>query len=399
MAPIPKPAPWRDTTPMEGLKMSRTANTAAAAIVTVMISSRGRLFRGMKTRARATATPSITYLITRESRSLTSIFIYIRHIDFFPTALKWFKVPCIPKTEMSQKKSEELVEDFLSEDPEIPSQKIVLLSFLSPEKILEKKDIYFFQQFMKDYDIQWKTTKFEQWLAGQIQDLNGRLDKLAGSLGREDASGNVLTPSAAAEEIRKSEIRVDRIIEDYEAYCRTNQKEIKRSDIQTAYDDFIFKNEQKLEDEYHKMNDFHTTIRGIKVRGVYSTEAEASARAKRLQKSDPNFNIYMGAVGKWMAWDPNPNNVTEQEYANEQLNTLMKKYRDNEEARDHFYTEQKKKKIGQSKTKNVEAEAEADSNQGSSAAGSITEQYGSMFDGPADLAISRKMENRLDKKD
>lgn len=298
---------------------------------------------------------------------------------------------------MSQK-NEEVVEDFLSEDPEIPSQKVVLLSFLSPEKILDKKEAYFFQQFIRDYDIQWKTTKFEQWLAGQIQELNSKLDKLAGSLEKPaDVSGNVLSVKEAGELIRKSELRIDRVIEDYEAHCRKIHKEIKQTDIQNEYEDFMFKNEQRLEDEFHKMNDFQTTIRGIKVRGVYATQAEASARAKRLQKTDPNFNIYMGAVGKWMAWDPNPNNVSEQEYANEQLNTLMKKYRDNEEARDLFYSEQKKKKIGQSKTKDIEESAVVEGT--SSAAGSVTEQYGSMFEGPADLAIARKMENRLDKKD
>ena len=72
-APIPKPLPWRAVTPMLGEKMSSTANTAAAAIVTVRISSMGRLFRGMKTSAKATATPSTTYLIMRVSRSFMSI--------------------------------------------------------------------------------------------------------------------------------------------------------------------------------------------------------------------------------------------------------------------------------------------------------------------------------------
>ncbi len=49
-------------------------------------------------------------------------------------------------------------EDFLTEDPEISSQKIVLLSFLSPEKILANKAVYCFTQFVRDYEIQWKTS-------------------------------------------------------------------------------------------------------------------------------------------------------------------------------------------------------------------------------------------------
>jgi len=81
-APIPKPAPWRAVTPMLGEKMSSTAKTAAAAMVTVRISSRGRLFRGINTSASATATPSTTYLMMRVKRSFMSILIYICPSDF-----------------------------------------------------------------------------------------------------------------------------------------------------------------------------------------------------------------------------------------------------------------------------------------------------------------------------
>jgi len=82
LAPIPKPAPWRAVTPMLGEKISSTANTAAAAMVTVRISSRGRLFRGINTSASATATPSTTYLMMRVKRSFMSILIYICPSDF-----------------------------------------------------------------------------------------------------------------------------------------------------------------------------------------------------------------------------------------------------------------------------------------------------------------------------
>ena len=47
--------------------------------------------------------------------------------------------------------SSEPQEDFLSEDPEISSQKVVLLSFLSPEKVLANKDVFFFRNFVQNY--------------------------------------------------------------------------------------------------------------------------------------------------------------------------------------------------------------------------------------------------------
>jgi hypothetical protein len=102
----------------------------------------------------------------------------------------------------------------------------------------------------------------------------------------------------------------------------------------------------------------------------------------------------MGAVGKWMAWEPNPDKVTDQEYANEQLNTLMKKYRENEENREVYYNEQKKAKIASAKTR-TEAEVKLTESSetantpfdGSSPAGT----YDGMFADSGDLAIRRKM--------
>jgi flagellar biosynthesis GTPase FlhF len=48
-----------------------------------------------------------------------------------------------------------------------------------------------------------------------------------------------------------------------------------------------------------------------------------------------------------LPWDPNPDNIAEQEYANDQLNTLMKKYQENRKYKDDLYaqeTEERKKK-------------------------------------------------------
>jgi hypothetical protein len=294
-------------------------------------------------------------------------------------------------------------EDFLAEDPEISSQKFVLISFLSPEKILAQKDVFMFNKFLHDYDLQWKTTKLEAWMGQQLQAVNTRLENLAGSLDKVDLSG-------AAVEVRNSLLRVDRFVEEFQQYTRKNMSELTQTELKKEYEDFTFKNSEALEEEFFKLNDFHTTIRGIKVRGVFASEAEASMKAKRLQKSDPTFNIYMGGVGKWMAWEPDPNRVKEQEYANDELNTLMKKYRENEEARDTFYTEQKNRKVASVKSRSPEdAEAVAGVSGGSatqpaepmislqkeeptSSTSVASATYDGMFSGPADLAIARKME-------
>lgn len=303
-------------------------------------------------------------------------------------------------------KNTEPEDDFLTEDPEISSQKFVLLSFLSPEKVLKNKDVFLFQQFLKDYAVQWRTSRLEAWLAEQVNGLNAKLEAVAGSLDKQDLSG-------AAVEVRRNLLRVDTLVEEFQQYVRKNTREIHESSLKDDYETFVFKNGSKLEDEFFKMNQFRTTIRGIKVRGVFSSDVEATARAKRLQKSDPSMNIYMGAVGKWMAWEPDPNNVADQEYANEQLNTLMKKYRENEENREVFYNEQKKSRIGTSKTAGAGKEqtnlkeSTTDGRAADAATTPFTEgaaaasegSYAGLFSGPADLAIQRKMERESKKEE
>ena len=272
--------------------------------------------------------------------------------------------------------STEPAEDYLMEDVELPSQKVVLLSFLSPEKILANKDIFVFKKFLANYELQWKTVKLEQWMAEQFRTLNARIESLAGN-------SETKTKEEVLDELKNCLLRPDLFVEGYQAYVKENMNEINVAKLQEAYDDFLFAHSSKLEEEFFALNNFRTTMRGIKVRGVFATEAEASIRAKRLQKSDPSFNIYLGSVGKWMAWEPDPNKVGESEYANDELNSLMKKYRENEEARDQFYSEQKKEKVRGSVV---------GASSGASSAATTEGQYDGMFSGPADLAMQRKAE-------
>ena len=41
-------------------------------------------------------------------------------------------------------------------------------------------------------------------------------------------------------------------------------------------------------------------VRGLKIRGVYSTKEEADKRAQYLQKIDADFHVFVGEVGKWL---------------------------------------------------------------------------------------------------
>jgi len=262
-------------------------------------------------------------------------------------------------------------EDFLEEDAEIPGQKFCLLSFLSPEKVLANKEVFMFSQFLKNYEFQSRTKNLEAYLMKVVKGINTKLDAEADSLLDKDLSG-------AADLCRNSKLRIDTLMDEFHQFVQTNERELKQSTLTDVYDDFIFANKTKLEDEFYAKNEFRTTVRGLKIRGVYGSQAEAVARSKKLQRLDTLHNIFVGEVGKWLPWDPSPSDVSEQEYAEEQLNTLMKKYKENEEQREQFQKEQRGRSKKSTQVMNPDAEEGA----------SFSDMFGST--GHADLAMARK---------
>ena len=281
-------------------------------------------------------------------------------------------------------------EDFLEEDPEIRSQKFVLLSFLSPENVLEKKDEFFFGEFVKQYEIDYKIRNLETFLVSVVRGINDKLTKEADKMDASgvDLSGAALTAlNEAAALCRKSRLNIGGILETYTGYVKENDKEIKKTSIKDAYDDFLFKNQTKLEEEFFTKNEFRTSIRGLKVRGVTGTHGEAVAMSKKLQRSDTIHNIFLGEVGKWLPWDPKPHQVADQEYAEDQLNTLMKRYKDNEDARDKFVSEQR-----QELSKGAKKGPVISASDGNPISGESSDGWGAMFGGSDDLALQRKKE-------
>jgi hypothetical protein len=286
--------------------------------------------------------------------------------------------------------SSEERESFLNDDPEISSQRWALLSFISPENVLNRKDPFFFSAFVRQYEFHMRVKTMESFLVNTVKSVNESLDKEATRLEALDLSG-------AAAECRKSTLKIDSYIQDFQEFVKTNQKELIESKIHDEYTEFMFKNGTKLEDDFYAKNDFRTTVRGLKIRGSYSTKEEAESRAKKLQKMDPDHNIFVGQIGKWLPWDPAPSAIADHEYAEEQLNTLMKKYKENEEQRDVFNKEQRerirnnsKKNVMNMSGSSVESETQEDSSIPS--LGTNASEFSGMFSGPADLAISRKME-------
>lgn len=207
----------------------------------------------------------------------------------------------------------QLKEDFLSVDPPIPGQKFVCLSFVSPEKVLEDKHLYYMWHY-------------EKHLQSKIEELNGKLKE---ALNKDDTGV----------EINKTEP------------CSFKQ-------FKEMFLDFEYAQHNQIEEKFYELNDFTTTVRGLKVRGVYDTMKEADFRAKQLRSRDPSHHVFRGQVGAWLPWDPNPDDIENQEYAEEELNTLMKKKKENEINKNLHWEEEKRQKMEAIQRENLRREEE-----------------------------------------
>jgi len=284
-----------------------------------------------------------------------------------------------------------VVEDFLDEDDPISGQKFALVSFLSPENVLEKKELFFFERFLQSYEVEWKVKGLEEFLASKVTAINKELEDKADQFEKEDKPDLATT-------CRSARVKIDAVFEDYHAFVRQKQKDLNKTKIGTAWDDFLFKEQAKLEEEFHAKNNFRTSIRGFKVRAVARDEKEAEIRAKKLQGSDKYHNIYCAEVGKWTPWDPKPHMVENHEYAQEELNNLMKKYKENEDHKTTFFDEQRKAGIQESKARTAAVQktstmtkVEENTVLSPVEVSTSAEVSEGLFSGPADLVLERKM--------
>lgn len=124
--------------------------------------------------------------------------------------------------------------------------------------------------------------------------------------------------------------------------------------ILDTYRDFLYINEESLDKEFSQKNDFRTSVRGVKIRGTYDSIQEAERRAKLLQRTDPVHNVFVGQVGYWLPWDPEPHKIKQQEYAEKELNELVHKYEENQEARKVAFNKRVEREMEEAKRKSEE---------------------------------------------
>jgi len=213
--------------------------------------------------------------------------------------------------DISTLKEGDMEEDYLDVDKPVSGQNFYCVSFVSPEKVLEQKDKFMFYHY-------------ERAINKKISSLlDEGLEKLIDT--SEDGTLDVSDVITLKKNVGKTCKEYDLTFESFK----------------DKFEDFKFSNEEKIGEVFDKANDFKTSMRGVKVRGVYDTKREADVRAAVLQRQDPLFDVFVGQIGYWCPWDPNPQKISDIEYMNNDLNKLVKEYKSNESKKDMFYQEQK----------------------------------------------------------
>ena len=187
--------------------------------------------------------------------------------------------------------------DLLEEDKAIAGQKFVCVSFVSPEKILKQKEMFFFEEFLKKWDFSKSMEKFLQFL-------------------------NFVS--------FKYKLSFDDMTKDFQDFAKEEHELLSNSNMEDDFKTFIDKNEEELDNAFNIKYSFQTATRGLKIRGSYPTMEEAELRCKMLRELDPNHDVFVGPIGMWMPWDPEAYKTGRVEYIEDELNQLMHEKTKNE---------------------------------------------------------------------
>jgi hypothetical protein len=188
--------------------------------------------------------------------------------------------------------------DLCDEDPAIAGQKFACMSFVSPEKILQKREVYLFNQFVKNWEFSKSMERYFEFIHFISY---------------------------------KHNINVETLIGDFNDFVKEESDKLKKSGIEDDYKNFLDKQEDKLNEQFNRDHAFQTSVRGLKIRGVFGTQQEAEEKCKKLRENDPNHDIYVGPVGVWIPWDPDAYKTGRVEHMEEELNALHSEKMKNEE--------------------------------------------------------------------
>ena len=114
----------------------------------------------------------------------------------------------MPRETLPKVDDDGAVIDYLEEDPEIPTQRYCIISFLSPEKIIKQKQEFMNEKFVEWLEYDWKIKGMEHYIAFISKKYN---------------------------------LKVEDLFKDLEDFRKIHNDEIKKTDIHEQYQVFLLK--------------------------------------------------------------------------------------------------------------------------------------------------------------
>ena len=200
--------------------------------------------------------------------------------------------------QMTSMMNEEQI-DWLREDVPIPGQKYACISFVEPtdQELMTDRESFFATKFLKSFVDNFKVAT--EFVAREGEDK--------------------VTP-----QIQESlDLSYDNVKKSFYEFRKLHLQQ-----LQTDFENADITREG-------------TTMRGLKIRGVFPTYSTAQRKSEELRQFEPAFNVFVTEVGFWVPFNPENVNDVETEYDEDALNDLVKSKIQEDEKRQLAYEHRK----------------------------------------------------------
>lgn len=237
--------------------------------------------------------------------------------------------------------------DYLRPDPEVPGQQWCVLAFVSPEDLIEKKNLFMMNKFLVD--------EVNQYLSAtsvhMSRNINAKLfksfeDKIE-KLGKSKSPHH----KQLVEELTtiRKEFEVDEAA--FSNECLHAHKS-GLEDVKAKFDDYKIQRTD-LEKEFDEANQKRTSVRGVKFCGAYPFQEAAMERAQFLAENvERHVDHLVCQSFHWAPFDPNVNAIKDQRYMDQELNDLVRRRNENEQLKQKFFEENKRQMVEKANAEN-----------------------------------------------
>ena len=153
-----------------------------------------------------------------------------------------------------------------------------------------------------------------------------------------------------ADKIEQGKIKIENeqeVPDDEVKVQNENEQEVSNDDeVKVQKEEDLYGDQSDISNQYKLTNDKYDyenkwicvsflspvedkKIYGIKIRGGFSTIDEAKKKAKTLRELNNILHVFVCLMGHWLKWDPDPNEIDEQDYQDKSLNDIFNSYDEN----------------------------------------------------------------------